>query len=744
MCRPQRIGVLGQRGVGKTTLLTMLYREAVGGRLPDLRLAVADARTAEYLSDKVLQLEAGRPLPATLAETELCFHLYYHDSRLDLVVKDYQGEHVALGRQEPIRQFLLDCDAVLVCLDVSLASDAAGRLRAQQEVEQVVEDYLTAAQPDGLHRPMALLLTKADLLPQILDGVASQAGAPPRLAAGSPFQMPPAPVADSAAAPIGVGELVERRFAMTQHALRLHCPQHAMFPVSSLGGPMNSDGAATPFTLRPVGLEAPLAWLARALQAQDEARLARLWVEAGGDLDVRGRCVACFRRRYPAATAGPDYAARLQELRRRRRRRRWLAGVVTAACLVLGVGTYDAVGEQAVERFAAQHAEDPRAVREAFLTHQVWHPTRHLLRPAAARAERERLGALDAQVRRHDCAYSLEALRRRATDADADAEAVWQQFQAFRREFPEQDVNDELRQFRSALKARRDAERERRARDAFAELERLERQGDLSLLAERADRFLRDFAGTSREAEVSRRRAAYLLRLDERDIDDARGYSAGYPLNYHTRREHYQRYLERHPEGAYAGEAREALAAIEVDWDRYDFRRVRDHFQAQPGDVKELEKLARSYLAVHPAGRFAAAARDLLRWTERVTEPAEYRVVLRSGSFDKSVAAWFSRGPSLSVELEVGGVRYGPSNIVARSYGPAWDYEFPRRIRWKLGDSVRIVVTDHYYWDRTVAQIISEDGNPLAMRLLTGEVQSGRNSLTFESDFRMPEMPKIE
>src|SRR5215472_14189494 len=164
LCRPRRIGVFGHRGVGKTTLLTMLYREAVGGRLPELRLAAADARTAEYLSDKILQLEAGQPLPATLGETELRFHLYYRNVRLDLLFKDYQGEHVALGRQEPIRDFLRDCDAVWLCLDVPVAASAAGRMRAQQEVEQLVEDYLTAEPPGGLHRPMALVLTKADLL----------------------------------------------------------------------------------------------------------------------------------------------------------------------------------------------------------------------------------------------------------------------------------------------------------------------------------------------------------------------------------------------------------------------------------------------------------------------------------------------------------------------------------------------------------------------------------------------------
>src|SRR5215472_12318091 len=133
LCRPQRIGVFGHRGVGKTTLLTMLYRESVGGRLPELRLAAADARTAEYLADKVLQLEAGQPLPATLGETELRFHLYHEGRRLDLLVKDYQGEHVALGREEPIRDFLRECDAVWLCLDAGLADDAsAPRLHAEQ------------------------------------------------------------------------------------------------------------------------------------------------------------------------------------------------------------------------------------------------------------------------------------------------------------------------------------------------------------------------------------------------------------------------------------------------------------------------------------------------------------------------------------------------------------------------------------------------------------------------------------
>lgn len=727
-CRPQRIGVFGHRGVGKTTLLTMLYREAVGGRLPQLRLAAADARTADYLSDKVLQLEAGEALPATLGETELRFHLYYQGCRLDLLFKDYQGEHVALGREEPIRDFLRDCDAIWLCLDVPVVGTPEARLRAQQEVEQLIEDYLTAEPQGAIHRPMALVVTKSDLLDSTITG--------------------PQTVGELAVTPTGaptdpgtVEVFAQRQFAMTQHALRLHCPQHALFAVSSLGGPIAGPG---PFSPRPMNLEAPLVWLAQALQAQDEARLHKLWQEAGNDYALLVRCVAAFRRRWPDAPFGEEQERRLVELKRRRRRRRLTAAAAVLACLFLGVGTYDAVAEQRTDRFASEHGDDPVAVREYLRSFQSWHPTRHLFRPAAARGEQERMQALDVQVRAKEREERLAEVRRQSANPDADAEGVWELYQQFRSQFPEQDLDEDLRQFRTALEGRRNAERERRARDAFAELERLERQTELAALVERADRFLRDYAGTSREPEVRRHRETWLRRQDERDVDEARAYSAAQPLNFQTRRERFQRYLERHPEGAFAKEARDALTTIHADWDRHDFRQVRDHYQDHSGDIKELERLCRSYLAVHTDGRFRDAARDLLRWTERVTQPGEYRVVLKSGAFDKKVAAWISRGPYLSVEIEVGGVRYGPSNIVPRNYNPEWNYEFPRRVKWKLGDSVRIIVTDNYYWNRHVATIASEDGDAVGMRLLCGEVQSGKNSLIFESDFALPKLPAIE
>jgi hypothetical protein len=718
LCRPQRIGVFGHRGVGKTTLLTMLYREAAGGRLPDLRLAAADARTADYLSDKVLQLEAGRALPGTLGETELRFHLYHAGARLDLLFKDYQGEHVALGRQEPIRDFLRDCDAVWLCLDLDMVGSEAV-LRAEQEVEQVVEDYL-ATEAEGVPpRPMALVLTKADLI----------------WAGG---EVPPA----------GRDALIERRFAMTRHTLALHCPQHALFAVSSLGAPLPAieEGAAPPpFTPRPAGLGGPLAWLAQTLQAQAQARLERLWQIAPAQSALLERSVASFARQYPDNPATAIFRRRLRELRRRRLGRRALVTAVTVAALLLGLRGYDAYGEQQAVRFAAAHEDDPIAVRRQWESFQVWHPTRHLFRSGAADAERTRVQELDARVRARDYADRLADLRRRAADPDADPEGVWHLLQAFHADYPDHDVDSDWQQFRQALKERRDAERERRARAALEDLDRRERKEDLGALIEQAGRLLLEHAGTPQESEIRRRHAAYLARLDEHDLEAARAYSAAHPLNFHTRREHYQRYLDRHPDGPLAHEAVEAIKAIDADWDRHDFRAVRDHFQGHPGDVQQLQVLCRSYLAAHPQGRFRDSATELLRWTERVTAPGEYRVTLRCGGFDPALSFWASRDTSLSVEIEVGGVIYGPSNIVAHRFDPDWNYEFPRRVRWKMGDRVIIRVTDHAYWrKRAVCSFASDEEDPLAMRMLSGETRSGKNSITFESDFAMPVLPAIE
>src|SRR4051795_6591494 len=158
----KRIALFGHRDVGKTTLLAMFYRQASSGQVAGVRLAAGDSSSAEYLAEKVAQIESGEPPAGTLAETELRLRLYHGPARFDLIVKDYQGEHITLGSDEPIQQFFADCDAVLLCLDPEGSATPADRRMRQQEVENLFERYLDRSHDGTTNRPVAMLLTKFD------------------------------------------------------------------------------------------------------------------------------------------------------------------------------------------------------------------------------------------------------------------------------------------------------------------------------------------------------------------------------------------------------------------------------------------------------------------------------------------------------------------------------------------------------------------------------------------------------
>lgn len=715
ICRPQRIGIFGHRGVGKTTLLTMLYREAVGGRLPGLRLAAADARTADYLSEKILQLESGNALPGTLAETELRFHLYQDDARFQLLIKDYQGEHVEIGREEPIREFFRDCDAVWLCVDATSLFHPQQRLQRQMEIEQLIEDLL-ALEPDVLmNRPVALVLTKSDLLET------------------------------NGMNPSEVDKLVAERLNMILHALQTHCSNSGWFMVSSL---RKTEESASPAVihLQPNGLLEPLGWLTHALRTQDEARMEQVFQTEHAQTTPMGPCLQAFKSRYPKSGNIETYQSRIRELRRSRIRKR---GLLTAACLACMFGllwTYDAVGHQRALTRQQENAQSPAKALRHWREYQTWHPTRTWFLPVSyLTEEKDAVETLTSVAKREDARERLASLQRQVSIPETDPETLWRNFCDFQTDHADCDAA-ELSALQTAVESRRAEHEKNRLERAFSDLaEGEQRKSDLESLLVRANRFLRDFPGSSREGEVRRRRDAYLQRLDERDIGVARAYSARQPLNFQTRLDHYQRYLDQHAgAGAFAQEARTAIETIARDWDKHDFRVVRDQYVSSPEKIQDLTARCRAYLAAHPKGKFVSQAVELLRWGERVTAIGEYRVVLKEGDFEKRIARFFSRGPDLSVVIEVNGIRHGPSNITVNRYCPEWDYEFPRRIRWKMGDSVVIRVTDHDWKDRVVLTIRSEDGDPFAMKMLSGEVSKDGNSLTFESDFTMPKLPAIE
>lgn len=710
LCRPQRLGIFGHRGVGKTTLLTTLYREAVAGRLQGCRLAAADPQTAEYLSNKIVQLEGGEVLPATLAETELHLNLYHGSARIELHLKDYQGEHLELGRDESIHAFLRDCDAVWLCFDSATVTGSPALLRRQQEVEQLIESYLAAEPRLKMERPFALLLTKADLLREATPSSAEQPG------------------------------LVDEHLAMTQHALETHCPNSDLFAVSCL-----QESDCNPVNINPTGLAEPITWLVSVLQRQDEARLEELFTRAPGQVKLLRRCLDSFARRYPDAPAIAGFRQRLHELGRRRLRQRGVLAVAVAACLTIALWTYDVLGYQKARRFEMVHADDPASVLEQWQGYQNWHPTRHLLSAEAELAEKQRLQDLEQEARRVALARRLEEVRRLCDNPESDPEELWGRLQQVRSDYPEVSKTD-LEPVQKLVEQRREEVRARRALRAFEELIAAEqRGGELPALLAQADTFLRAHAGSVHDSEVRRRREAYVQRIDVRDIEAARTYSARQPLHFQTRREHYQRYLDKHAGGgSFIKEAETALRTIDREWDRHDFRAVREHFTHHAADLANLVARCRSYLSAHPTGRFVEPVNALLRFSDQVSVTREYRVTLRCGDFEKRVARYFSRGPDISVEIEVNGIRYGPSTIVANKYQPQWDYEFPRPVRWKLGDSVRILATDHDWKDRVIFDVASDENDPYALRLLNGGIYHGENTIWLECNFAVPELPAVE
>ena len=98
------------------------------------------------------------------------------------------------------------------------------------------------------------------------------------------------------------------------------------------------------------------------------------------------------------------------------------------------------------------------------------------------------------------------------------------------------------------------------AQRAFDDLVSAEQTAaDPQRLVALADEFLHAFAGTPPEAKVRRLREAHLRRLEERVLEAARAHSARYPFDFAARRKHYQRYLDKHPDGLFVREAGAAL-----------------------------------------------------------------------------------------------------------------------------------------------------------------------------------------
>jgi hypothetical protein len=772
---PKRIALFGHRNVGKTTLLAMFYREAAAGQIPGVRLAAADARTADYLAERIAQIESGQSMAGTLAETELNLRLYHGPARFELLMKDYQGEHVALGSDEPIQQFFAGCDAVLLCLDPEGSPDAAERRRRQQEIECLLERYIDRSEDLSTDRPVALLLTKFD---RVLTAAQGKSAGPEE-------------VEDDLGAATGlasslVERIVDERYGMTRHALRQHAPDGAIFAVSSYGP--GSTGNRPPAVLQPLGLEGPLGWLADRLEALDRSQMEWLWEIAPADLPRLERCVAAYEHRYPRSNGSHEFRSRLKALARKRKRRRVAKGLLAAMMLLVAIAGYDFLGFHLAAAFERDPENPAPYVARHWSSFVAGHPSLPVFFPSLARQARLRqaewtvkaagvelatgspvadLGARLEGIRqdapqlapaihqveaaheqvRHDQRWKEVYSAARSLTAIDQPEQPLAQLDLFLHEFPDTPRRTEAlalaRTLKSELATRREAD-ERRLIDDLIRSESLPGVS-LSDLIDKARQFLADHPQSGLREEVQGRLDDYVQKLDESDITRAREFSRRNPTNFAARIERFQDYLKNHQSGGrYISEAIEARDRLLREWDAFAYRLAYDHWLAHSDDVSEVARRLRDYLRDHPDGRFVGDAKTYLDWWDRISVPGEYRVTLRRGEVEPAVGKYLSGGaPDLGVVLEVAGVVYGPSSVIRDTRRPIWDYTFPRPIAWKMGDPVTIRIIDYDWSASEVYTLNSPPGDPLAMRLLSGTIRpakGGATTLVFSSDFKVPEL----
>jgi outer membrane protein assembly factor BamD (BamD/ComL family)/GTPase SAR1 family protein len=760
---PKRIALFGHRNVGKTTLLAMFYRQAAGGLVPGVRLAAADPPTAEYLAERIAAIESGEATGGTLSETELHLRLYHGPARFELIVKDYQGEHVTLGTDEPIQEFFAGCDAVFLCLDPEGPADPAERRRRQQEVENLLERYIEKSEDISTDRPVALLLTKFD---RVLA----------RERQGS--------VADEAF----VEELVDRQYGMTRHALRQHAPDGVIFAVSAFGP--GADGNRPPSEIRPMGLEGPLGWVAEQLEARDRSQMELLWSLAADDLPRLHRCLAAYEKRYPRSNRTYEFRDRLAGLGRKRKRRRLAkvaGGVGAIAALAVG---YDLLGYARATAFERDPGNTATAVAARWSDLLAGHPTMPYLLPTfareaadkeaewtvkasgvqvaagsvvpdleakleAARAQAPRLAPAIREVEksreqiRHDERWKEVYAQANSLEAVDEPAKGLSALDGFLREYPDSPRRPDALKLAQNLKAELDTRRtavERRVVDDLARAEALP-NASLADLIDRARKFLDEHPESPYRQEVRDRLDDYLKRLDDRDIARAREFSRRQPTSFAARIEKYQEYLKAHQAGGrYVSEALEAKDKILREWDAHAYRQAYDHAASRPDDAAEVARRLRDYLRDHADGRFAESAKAYLDWWDKVSVPNGYRVTLRRGTVPASAGKYLSGGgPDLGVTLEVAGATYGPSPVVANTTRPIWDYTFSQPVVWKYGDPITIRVIDYDWSASEVAVLNSRQGDPLAMRLLDNTIRlakGGNVTLTFTSDFDMPTLAR--
>jgi hypothetical protein len=281
------------------------------------------------------------------------------------------------------------------------------------------------------------------------------------------------------------------------------------------------------------------------------------------------------------------------------------------------------------------------------------------------------------------------------------------------------------------------------AEAAFEALRRAEQTvgDDYAAWLDQLERFLASYGDSVYAAEVREMFHTTARQWDDRDFDSAREFSLQQPDLFEGRISRFERYLERHGvAGRHVADATAAIQSLRTEWSEHDYRSIHEFYRQYPNDLVTVASRVRQFLAVHASSHRVQAANDFLAKYERAATPHDYRIRVKSGVFDRSIKHTLSLGPDLAVEIEVAGVRIGRTPIVADSFEPVWNYEFPQTVRWRMGDRVQVRVVDFDYSNRTIVKFDSAD-DPLALRYLSGTIKAQGHQLAIECEFQIPTLP---
>ncbi len=477
---------------------------------------------------------------------------------------------------------------------------------------------------------------------------------------------------------------------MTKHALAMHAPSSAVFAVSSYG-PGVREGRP-PAELRPLGLEAPLIWLANELERLDAELLDWLWDLAPDDLGRLSRCVKAFCTRHPRSLRREGFESRLAAAKRAKRGKRLAQAATLLAASAIGLAGYDWWGFSSAIAFEKQPNQSPGTVARHWHTFEAWHPTIKWLWPSKFKIARDKsaqwtvaeaedlfqLGKADPNVR-----LRLEALvqdrpdlrpkiaKAKIAEERTEQERSWAQIRAesslvdksldpdralalvqnFLRSFPDSPRRTDALSLASQLHSRALVRRETADRRILDSLDRGEKLPSVNVedLLDQARTYIAQHPESPLLGEFEARVAGYARKIDDRDFQRAKDYSGLHPTQFSLRIQKYQDYLKAHASGGkFISESLKAKDAIAAEWDVYSYRQVYDHASAHGDDVFETARGLREYLLEHPDGKFAREANDYLSWFDKISTPHDYHVTLRRGIVESDVHKYFSGGARIS------------------------------------------------------------------------------------------------